>query len=107
MKRNSKDKNVKQKRKKSDSSKLVRTDDDINDAVQEWLHYKKNAIKIYGHIRDWDTTNVTNMFNLFNNATDFDEDISNWDVHNVTTMGQMFLGAGISTKILVDGMFQK
>ena len=52
MKRNSKDKNVKQN-KKSDSSKLVRTDDDINDAVR--MVTSKNAIKIYGHIREWDT----------------------------------------------------
>ncbi|MDA8707731.1 BspA family leucine-rich repeat surface protein, partial [Cyclobacteriaceae bacterium] len=33
---------------------------------------------------------VTNMDNLFNQAFDFNQDISSWDVSNVTSMSDMF-----------------
>ena len=37
--------------------------------------------------------NVTNMSNMFRNATAFNADISGWDVSNVTTMSEIFLNA--------------
>ncbi|MEY3498630.1 MAG: hypothetical protein RL308_299 [Bacteroidota bacterium] len=36
------------------------------------------------------TTLVTDMFKMFNNATNFNQPIGSWDVSNVTTMSNMF-----------------
>ena len=41
----------------------------------------------------WDVSSVTNMSSMFNNATEFNKDISNWNVSNVTNMSSMFSGA--------------
>ena len=46
-------------------------------------------------IGDWDTSSVTNMeymFERYHGLMTFDQDIGNWDVSNVTTMKQMFAG---------------
>ena len=67
---------------------------------------------LYGYIQNWDTQNVTNMNNVFNNnqsnisgeltpfgdngnhgpvlSVNFNEDISNWNTSNVTSMYRMF-----------------
>ncbi len=42
------------------------------------------------NIGSWNTSNVTNMIQLFSGATRFNQDISNWDTRNVTTMAYMF-----------------
>ncbi|KAF5273165.1 hypothetical protein FQR65_LT17207 [Abscondita terminalis] len=42
------------------------------------------------NIGSWNTSNVTNMIQLFGRATRFNQDISNWDTQNVTTMAYMF-----------------
>ena len=52
-----------------------------------------NARNFNQDIGDWDVSNVTNMENMFNGAADFDQDISGWDVRNVTNMFIMFVGA--------------
>ena len=39
---------------------------------------------------DWDTTNVTNMANLFYNVGAFTADVSSWDTSNVTNMSGVF-----------------
>jgi surface protein len=41
-------------------------------------------------IINWDTSGVTNMSNLFNNAYAFNQPIGNWNVSNVTNMSGMF-----------------
>ena len=41
-------------------------------------------------IGEWDVSNVTNMNALFENYTNFNEDIGNWNVSNVTNMQKMF-----------------
>jgi LPXTG-motif cell wall-anchored protein len=41
----------------------------------------------------WDTSNVTNMKDLFSYASTFNKDISSWNTGNVTTMRYTFLGA--------------
>ena len=38
----------------------------------------------------WDVSNVTNMYNLFHNAFEFNQDIA-VDVSNVTDMGSCFI----------------
>ena len=47
------------------------------------------------HIRDWDTSQVTNMHAIFYN-TNFDQDISSWDVSSVTDFSQTFWGSKIN-----------
>jgi len=55
---------------------------------------KKLCMKrtVYGDFNDIDTSEITNMSNLFtlSNAYGFDGDISLWDTSNVTTMFCMF-----------------
>ena len=70
--------------------KLKRTDADIHDAVSAWNTNKEEAIESYGHIKDWDTSAVTNMARLFYGMGLFNEDLSSWDVSSVTTMDRMF-----------------
>lgn len=43
----------------------------------------------FGHIRDWDISQITNMSYAFANCDTFNEDISGWNVKNVVTMASM------------------
>ena len=69
--------------------------------LQQWLvdyHTKENTSR--GHPNTWNTSQITNMSQLFrfkreHNGRfwcfwDFNEDISGWDVSNVITMEEMF-----------------
>lgn len=62
----------------------------LRDAVAEWLEDELKAKKKYGHISDWDTSQVTNMGSLFDDAWSFNEPIGNWEVSNVEDMSNMF-----------------
>ena len=88
------------------AGKLRRTDADIREAVGAWLADRAAAERKYGHIRDWDTSAVTNMDKLFyagggwvprpggdERAATFNDDIGGWDVRNVRSMIFMFHGA--------------
>ena len=44
-------------------------------------------------ISSWDLSNVTNIAQMFRDATAFNQPIGNWDVSNVTIMQSMFSGA--------------
>ena len=66
------------------------TQDNLQTAVDEWVSDPTTATTTYGHIKDWDTSAVTNMSNLFNGKTTFNDDISLWNVSAVTTMQRMF-----------------
>ena len=44
-------------------------------------------------IGEWDTSNVTNMEQMFCEATSFNQDIGDWDTSNVTDMTAMFYEA--------------
>lgn len=48
------------------------------------------AIRFNQDLLGWDTSNVTSMSSMFNGATAFNGDISNWDTSNVTLMNSMF-----------------
>ncbi|GMH72848.1 hypothetical protein TL16_g06021 [Triparma laevis f. inornata] len=74
--------------------------------VMFWCKNRSAAEAKYGHISDWDTSEVTSMRGLFftesfdqhhiltDNATkNFNDDISRWDVGRVNDMRQMFYGA--------------
>jgi len=71
-------------------NKFIRTDSDIKDGVNLWYKNKKEAIIKYGHISDWNTTQVKDMSQLFYRKYRFNDDISKWDVSNVKDMSQMF-----------------
>ena len=65
----------------------------LRTAVKEWLEDNKKAEAKYGHISNWDTSEVTNMRVMFSHATNFNQPIENWDVSKVTDMSFMFKGA--------------
>ena len=71
-------------------NKFIRTDMDIKNAVDLWYKNKTEAIIKYGHISDWNTTQVKDMSQLFYRKYRFNDDISKWDVSNVKDMSQMF-----------------
>ena len=73
---------------------LLRTFDNktIRTAVSIWVNHPNSATEIYGHISDWDVSNVTDMSWLFAYSS-FNQDISNWNVSNVTDMSYMFKNA--------------
>ncbi len=77
---------------------LGRTRADIDDtnihyAVRLWVEQPNLALLRYGHISTWDTSHVTNMDYLFENAIEFNDDISDWDVSKVVSMRGMFANA--------------
>ena len=69
------------------------TDVTIRNAVKLWLRNKEQAISEYGHISQWDVSNVEDTSHLFENATNFNEAIGKWDVSNVKDMTRMFSDA--------------
>ena len=70
--------------------KLKRTDADIHQAVKDYYDDPVKAKEKWGDIRFWDTSDVTNMKELFRYMENFNEDISKWDVSKVTDMTCMF-----------------
>ena len=70
-----------------------RSDKDIYEAVDDWLEDPVAAKRRYGHISDWDVSQVTNMSQLFYEFDDFNEDLSKWQTGNVRDMSWMFLSA--------------
>ena len=62
----------------------------IREAVEEWCKDERSALKKYGHINDWNTSEVTDMSNLFLYKSNFNSPIGNWDVSNVINMDSMF-----------------
>lgn len=62
-------------------------------AVNLWIS-NKNAAKLqYGEINTWNTSYITDMSYLFENATSFNDNISSWDVSKVNDMNYMFFNA--------------
>ncbi|WP_159947528.1 BspA family leucine-rich repeat surface protein [Polaribacter septentrionalilitoris] len=54
------------------------------------MFYGCSAITTIPNINSWNTSNITNMWSMFQNASNFNSDISNWDVSNVTQTRYMF-----------------
>ena len=65
---------------------------------------------------DWNVSQVTSFYGLFDGKGDFDEDLSSWDVSSVTNMERTFLGASafnspigdwnVASVTTMDSMFQ-
>ena len=69
------------------------TDASIREAVAEWLVDPTGTEAGYGHISTWETSGVTDMAQLFADASSFNEDIGAWDISGVTSFRDMFKGA--------------
>ena len=65
----------------------------LESAVYSWEIDRQNAIDTYGDINTWDTSQITDMSQLFSSWPNFNSNISNWNVSNVTNMRGMFSGA--------------
>jgi hypothetical protein len=66
-------------------------------AVKLWINNTAAAMRLLGHISDWNTSFVTNMDNLFEGSgfSSFhlpNYDLNDWNVSNVTSMRKMFHG---------------
>jgi surface protein len=68
-------------------------DDSIRRAVNLWCSNKREALRIYGPIEDWNVSGVTLTTELFAGKRNFNENIGNWDVSNVEVMDNMFQDA--------------
>ncbi|MDQ0567967.1 BspA family leucine-rich repeat surface protein, partial [Mycoplasma yeatsii] len=81
--------------------------DNLPSAIEDLskaFYDNKNAFII--GIQNWDTSNVTNMSEMFYGAEKFNQDVSMWNTSNVTNMSGMFRDAysfnqNINTKITV------
>ena len=65
-------------------------DDTIKAAVELWESDRAAAEAAYGPIAAWDTSDVTDMEQLFHFSTAFNEDIGAWNTSSVTSMNRMF-----------------
>jgi len=72
-------------------------DTSIREAVDAWLADPIRAEAKYGHIRTWNTSQVTNLLMLFDHNVRpsewFNEDLTEWDTSKVTSMAWLFNGA--------------
>ncbi|MFY4691393.1 BspA family leucine-rich repeat surface protein [Campylobacter jejuni] len=59
----------------------------ITDMSELFLYSKRED---FSGIETWDTSNVENMFSMFEGCKTFNQDISGWDVSNVENMAYMF-----------------
>ncbi len=53
----------------------------------------QNAVNFNGNISNWNVSAVTKFSSMFNNASLFNQDISSWDVSKAETFINMFIGA--------------
>ncbi len=47
------------------------SDKNFRDAIDLWFFDEKECIKIYGHISNWNTINITDMSSSFSFRTNF------------------------------------
>ena len=75
---------------------MINNGDDVTRVCTSLITYMSGTFSNSSFNQDintWDVSNVTNMYNMFQNATAFNQDISSWDVSSVTDMSSMFQGA--------------
>ena len=65
----------------------------IREAVNKWCKDQESALNKYGDINDWDTSEVTDMSELFSSAYEFNSPIGDWNVSKVENMSGMFSAA--------------
>ena len=75
------------------------SNESIREAVRLWRHGQAQATEKYNHINKWNTSQVTDMSELFEGSKEFNDNISEWDVSNVTDMSYMFYCASSFNKM--------
>jgi len=71
------------------------TQANIQQAIDDWFQDSELSSSIYGHISDWDVSNVTDMNGLFSGRV-IHESLSSWDVSNVIDMSFLFNVAALN-----------
>ncbi|MDR9408250.1 MAG: BspA family leucine-rich repeat surface protein, partial [Balneolaceae bacterium] len=69
------------------------TDEPDLSAVNSMAAMFNNARDFNGDLSSWDVSNINNMSSMFSNATSFNGNVSTWNVSNVTNMEAMFNSA--------------
>ena len=54
------------------------------------MYDESSTFRFNCDVSNWDTSNVTNLSNMFVGAILFNQDLSSWDVSNVTDMTKIF-----------------
>ena len=76
---------------------MISNEEDVSDVdtseITDMSELFKNNATFNQDISAWDVGNVTDMGGMFFGATSFNGDISGWDVRNVTDMSSMFTNA--------------
>ena len=85
-----------------EESCLLINDNNIHQVVDSWINDSISIIAVYGHISEWDVSNVTSMAFMFIGAEVFNSDISGWDVSSVTSMASMFGSAEVFNSDISD-----
>jgi len=81
---------------------LALNDDSIRQALEWWWWGGENIDRViakWGHIKDWNTSEVTDMSQFFYHKGGFNEDISGWDTSSVTNMIEMFYMCSMNVDI--------
>jgi len=74
--------------------KITATDiPDLSGVTDLSFSFGYSGIDVIPNINDWDVSTVTDMSNLFEDVTGFNQPLDKWDVSNVTMMSFMFDGA--------------
>ena len=66
------------------------TDSNIRDIINLQFDNRNECIEKYGHISKQKVGKVIDMSLLFENRSNFNENLNNWNVLNVTNMSNMF-----------------
>jgi surface protein len=62
-------------------------------SVTNMVNMFANATLANPDVSNWDVSSVTKMDSVFQGTDSFDQPLNNWDVSNVTSMNRMFFGA--------------
>jgi surface protein len=86
------------------SNITIITDVNIRDLVEKYMKNKSGLPDDLKEkaIGNWDVSRVTNMAELFEGFSDFNEPLNNWDVSRVTHMAALFDGCSIFNQPLND-----